>query len=119
MTTKTPKFTGVREVPLEGVNFALYESVVSMKQNLELLIGQRGESDNASRAITPAYITVPEAGPQRSAAMTAEGAGFSLQNAQVPSYDDYIKALTDMRNLAADVAELRQIVNALLVQLKG
>lgn len=119
MTVKTPKFTGIREVPLEGVNFALYESVVSMKQNLELLVGQRGETDNASRAITPAYITVTDVGPQRSVNLTAEGAGFTLQNARVPSYDDYIKALTDIRNIATDVAEIRTVLNTLLAQLRG
>ena len=117
--TRTPKFTSVRQTPLEGVDFGLFESVTSIKQNLELLMGQRGESDNASRAITPAYITVAEAGAQRSAVTTAEGIGFTLQGAQVPSYTDYQKVVSDIRNLSADVAELRTSLNTLLVQLKG
>ena len=117
--TKTPKFTGIRDVPLEGINFAVYESMISMKQNLELLTGQRGESDNASRAITPAYITVAEVGIQRSTSLTAEGAGVILQNTRLPSYDDYVKLITDVRNMAADVAEIRATLNGLLAQLKG
>lgn len=116
---KTPKFTGIREVPLDGINFALYESLTSLKQNVELLTGQRGESDNASRALTGAFITVSPLTSPRFSALTAEGAGFTLQNARVPSYDDYIKLLTDVQNLASDMADLRATVNGLIAQLKG
>jgi hypothetical protein len=116
---RTPKFTGIREVPLEGTNFALFESMTSMKQNLELLTGQRGESDSASRAITPAYITVSPLASPRLTSITAQGEGFTLQGVKFPGYDDYIKALTDIQKLALDVADIRATLNNLLTQLRG
>jgi hypothetical protein len=51
--------------------------------------------------------------------VTATGAGFTISGVNVPSADDYIKLVSDVQQLANDVANLRATVNTLVNQLKG
>jgi hypothetical protein len=51
--------------------------------------------------------------------VTAEGAGFTISGVTVPSLDDYVKLLSNVQQLANDVASLRGTVNALIGQLKA
>jgi hypothetical protein len=51
--------------------------------------------------------------------VTAEGTGFTISNVTVPSLDDYSKLVTNVQQLANDVANLRATVNVLILQIKG
>jgi tRNA threonylcarbamoyladenosine modification (KEOPS) complex Pcc1 subunit len=51
--------------------------------------------------------------------VTAEGAGFTISGVTVPSLDDYTRLVTNVQQIANDVAALRATVNALINQLKG
>jgi hypothetical protein len=90
-----------------------------MKENVELLCGIRGEGDLASRAVVRSDITVNEARELNMKRVTAEGKGYTISGQNVPDLDDYGKLLNDVQLLANDVATLRNIVNALIAQLKG
>lgn len=114
-----PRFSSIQEIPLEGVDFHLFEVLTSMKQNIELLTGQRNEADIVSKAVTAASVTIPDAGTPTFSGVTATGVSFTVNNVRVPSYDDYTKLLTDVQKLGNDVAELRSLLNTLLVQLRG
>jgi hypothetical protein len=51
--------------------------------------------------------------------VTAEGAGFTVSNVTVPSLDDYVKLLSNVQQLANDVASIRNTLNVLIQQLKA
>lgn len=116
---KTPKFSAVPPPPLAGLDFSLYETITSLKQNVELLTGQRKELDGASRALTTSSLTVAEVANPSYVGSTASGIGFTVSGVRVPSYDDYNNLLTDVRNLANDVTNLRASLNTLIAQLRN
>jgi hypothetical protein len=116
---RSTKFSAVPPPPLEGLDFSLYEKITSLKQNVELLTGQRKELDDASRALTPASVTVAELDNPKYVGSTAAGIGFTVSGVRVPSYNDYNNLLTDVRNLANDVESLRTSLNTLISQLRN
>ena len=125
------RFTAIPAVPQAGLNPAEYATITSLKDNVELLIGARGEIGSSSRAVTRGQVTVSEAPTQSMRQVTAEGAGFSIPvtsssiNGQatgylnVPSIDDYVKLLSNVQQLANDVAAVRNTLNVLIQQLKA
>lgn len=113
------RFTAIPDVPQAGVDFWQVQTLTAMKENVELLAGTGGELDGASRAITRGDVGVTSAPPQTMTRVTAAGAGFTISGVQVPSLDDYSKLITDVQQLANDVAELRATVNTLINQLRG
>jgi outer membrane murein-binding lipoprotein Lpp len=113
------RFSAIPNVPQSGVDFWQVQTLNAMKENLELLTGTGGELDGASRALTKSSITVGGAPPQTMSRVTATGSGFTISGVQVPSLDDYTKLVTDVQQLANDVATLRATVNSLITQLRG
>lgn len=116
------RYTAIPEIPLGGgMTDWMFAVLSSMKENIDLLTGQRGESDGASTVLAKSSITVnpvPEMGLKQ---MSAAGVGYTLspQGIQVPSLEDHSKLIQDVRTLAGDVANLRATVNTLIAQLKG
>jgi hypothetical protein len=51
--------------------------------------------------------------------VTATGAGFTISGVEVASLEDYGKLVTNVQQLANDVASLRDTVNVLINQLRG
>lgn len=113
------RFSPIPNVPQSGVDFWQVQTLSAIKENVELLSGTSGELDGASRAITKGDIGVTAAPPQTMTQVTATGTGFTISGVQVPSLDDYTKLVTNVQQLANDVASLRATVNALLNQLRG
>ena len=106
MATRGPRFTAIPSIPQGGLTDWQFNTMSAMKENIELLTGARG-SDNSVRAITGGQVTVNNPAPQTMTRVTATGAG------------DYFKLVSDVQQLANDVANLRATVNALVNQLKG
>jgi hypothetical protein len=96
-----------------------YQMLGAIKENVELLVGARGEKDGASRAITKAAITVIQAPEQSMRQVTAQGTAVNLEGAIVPAMDDYIELLKNVQALANDVASIRATLNTLITQLRG
>lgn len=112
------RFTGIPSLPQSGVDEWQYRVLGAMKQNIELLIGTRGEEDSSSRALLKSSVAVGSAPEPSLRSVSAVGSGFTISGAQVPSLADYQKLVSDMQSLVNDVANLRATVNTLISQLR-
>ena len=113
------RFTAIPNVPQSGVDFWQVQTLNAMKENVELLAGTGGELDGASKAITRGDVSISAAPPQTMQRVTASGAGFTIAGENVPSLDDYAKLITNVQQLANDVANLRAALNTLINQLRS
>ena len=113
------QYPPVPEIPLGGMSDWMFAVLSSMKENIDLLTGNRGSGSSSQAAISKAEITVTPAPPMVLKQMSATGAGFTINGVRVASLDDHIALIQDTRTLAIDVANLHATVNALIAQLKG
>jgi len=113
------RFAAVPAVPQSGLTPAEYATIAALKENVELLIGARGEVGATSRALTKGQVSVTEAPTQRMQQVSAEATGFTLSGVNVPSMTEYVKLLSDVQQLANDVAAIRTTLNVLIQQLKA
>lgn len=113
------RFTAIPDVPQAGVDFWQVQTLTAMKENVELLAGTGGELDGASRAITRGQVSITSAPSQTMTRVTATGAGFTISGVEVASLEDYGKLVSDVQQLANDVANLRATINELISQLRG
>ena len=112
------RFVSIPSTPQGGLTDWQYNTLNSLKENVELLTGARG-TDNSVRAVVSGQVTVANPAAQTMTAVTAAGAGFTISGGTVPSLDDYAKLIQNVQSLANDVASLRATVNTLVNQLKG
>jgi hypothetical protein len=91
----------------------------AMKENIELLTGQRGERDDQSKSVLKSDITIRSLPAQQAKQITAQGQGFTVNGVPVPSLDDYTKLVQDMQSVISDVTALRQTIETLITQLRG
>lgn len=113
------RFTAIPQIPATDISSWQYFTLTAIKENVELLTGTRGEVDGASKALTKGSVAVTGAPEQRMKQVTAQGTGFTLEGATVPSLDDYALLVGNVQSLANDVASLRATLNALITQLRG
>lgn len=113
------RFTMIPSVPTQVSSAWEAQMLDAVKQNVELLAGIRGESDLSSRAVLRGDVRVQVAPAPTFARVTAEIKGFTISGERVASFDDYAKLVNDVQRLGNDVALLRQVVNALIAQMKG
>lgn len=118
MAARGPRFTSIPSIPQQGLTDWQFNTLTAMKENIELLTGARG-ADNSVRAVIGGQVTVANPPNQTMTRVTATGAGFTIGGVNVPSLDDYSKLVSDVQQLANDVANLQATVNALINQLKG
>jgi hypothetical protein len=113
------RFTAIPAVPQGGITDWQSVLITSVKENVELLTGLRGEADLASKAVTKGQITLLEMPDQNMKQVSAKGTGFTISSQEVAGLDDVGLLITDVQTLANDVAYTRAVVNALIKQLKG
>jgi len=113
------RFAGIPALPQVGVEEWQFRFLTAVKQNVELLVGTRGEQGASSRAVLKSTVTIPAAPEPSIRAVSAVGSGFTVGGAQVPSLADYQALVGDVQRLTNDVAQLRATVNALLSQLRN
>lgn len=119
MATRPPRFSAIPSIPQQGLTDWQFVTLNAMKENIELLTGARGTNATSATAITRGTVTVVDAPAQTMQRVTAEGVGYTISGVTVPSLDDYVKLVTNVQQLANDVAALRNTVNTLINQLKG
>lgn len=119
MSKLRSRFTAIPDIPTTGLTSWQAQTLSAMKENVELLIGTRGEKTGASRAVIKSSLSVNAAPAQSMQRVTATGAGFTISGVNVPSLDDYSNLVTNVQELANDVAALRNTLNTLIQQLKG
>lgn len=117
------RFTGIPSIPEGVAGEWQYTLLESMKENIELLTGQRGERDGSSKAIVKSSITVRSTRSPSFSGITASGSGFSItppnqSTIEVASLEDYQKLVTDVRTLSEDVRNLRETLDLLISQLR-
>jgi hypothetical protein len=112
------RFTGIPSLPQSNIDAWQMSILGSLKENVELLTGTRGEADAASRALLRGQITVSQPPAPQFTALTARGAGVTISGAQVPSLADYVSLLRDVQLIANDIARLRATVDTLVQQLR-
>jgi len=113
------RFTAIPAVPQGGITDWQSVLISSVKENVELLTGLRGEADLASRAVVKGQITLLEMPDQNMRQVSSKGTGFTISGQEVAGLTDYGLLLTDVQTLANDVAFNRTVLNALIRQLKG
>lgn len=113
------RFTGLPSLPQVGVEEWQYRFLGAVKQNIELLIGTRGEQDLSSRALLKSSVTITKAPDPSIRTVSAVGSGFTISGAQVPSLADYQSLVRDVQLLTDDVTQLRAAVNTLISQLRS
>jgi len=114
-----PRFTAIPTIPTADISDWQGQVLNRIKENVELLCGIRGESDNASRAITGDRITIKTYDDPTFTRVSATGEGYTINSVNVAALSDVGKLINDVQLLANDVAIMRQMLNTLITQLKG
>ena len=117
MATRYAAIPAVPQGQLSGA--ATIILISSLKENVELLTGTRGEEDNASKAIPVDQIRISTLPVQIMSQVSAKGTGHTISNVNVADLDDVGKLINDVQLLANDVLQTRNALNALIAQLKG
>jgi hypothetical protein len=114
-----PKFQGIPAIPPEKVQQWQYDVLAAMKENIEILLGQRGPG----RVVTNDSILVEAAERQIMKQLSARGDYYNLTTTggviQFPRLDDYVKLLNDVQQLSIDVNNIQEALNALLANMKA
>lgn len=112
-----PSFTPIRDIPQQGLSEWEAAVLSAMKENIEILTGYRTAG---VRAVTTDTVNTQQILAVSYQQMLAEGRGSSYSGSPTYAlYNDYVKLIQSVTNLAYDVSQLRQTVNALIAQLKS
>tara|TARA_B110000977_G_scaffold35702_1_gene47728 strand:+ start:4193 stop:4528 length:336 start_codon:yes stop_codon:yes gene_type:complete len=110
-----PKFQGIPSIPPEKVEQWQYDVMSALKENVEIMLGQRGPG----RVITNDTLGVEPADRQTMKQLSARGNYYIISGVQVPAIADYINLLNDVQQLAIDVNNIQSALNALLVNMRA
>jgi hypothetical protein len=105
-----PQYTGIPAIPNEGLPQWQYDLLQAMKENIEIMMGQRGPG----RAVTNDTIGVAPQNFQTMRQLSARGDFVVVGAFNVPVLEDYTKLLNDVQQLATDVSKIQDALNALL-----
>jgi len=113
-----PKFQGIPSIPNEKIPQWQYDLLSAFKENIEILMGQRGPG----RSVTNDAIGVIPQDRQVMKLVSARGDGnyntTQLAANGSPTLADYYKLLNDTQQLATDVAKIQEALNTLLTNLR-
>jgi hypothetical protein len=114
-------FAPLPPVPQAGLPEWQFSFLNNVKQNIEELTGQKG--DTGYQSLVKGAITVEPAGELAMRQVTAIGAGFGITTTSgtqnVASLEDHAVLITDVQTLINDVAYLRIVLNALINQIQN
>lgn len=113
-------FSALPPVPTADNKEWQYRFNSAVKQNIELLTGQRGAT--GTQSLLRGQVTVNLVAEMNMRQVTATGAAVAVNSGTttpVVTQADYAKLLVDVQTLANDVANIRATLNSLISQLKG
>lgn len=121
------RFTAIPQIPASGLLDWQVVMFHTIKENVELLTGQRGELDRASQAITRGTVNMSQLAAQRLQTVkpstmngvTAQGQGFTIDGQNVASLADYVKLIEDVQRLGNDHRQLMSEVSTLMLDVKS
>lgn len=105
-----PQYQGIPNIPNEKIPQWQYDVLAAMKENLEILMGARGDTP----AVTTDFIRVVPQNWQLMTQVSARGEFTTSAASGVPTIGDYILLLNDVQQLAADVARIQDALNTLI-----
>lgn len=110
-------YAALPAVPQVGIPEWQFQFLNNVKQNVEILTGQRGNT--GFQAIVSGQVGIQPMGDLNLRQVTATGAGFTISGVNVASAEDYAKLVVDVQTLIGDVAYIKDVLNALITQLKS
>ena len=110
-------YAALPAVPQVGIPEWQFQFLNNVKQNVEILTGQRGNT--GYQAIVSGQVGIQPMGDLNLRQVTATGAGFTISGVNVASAEDYAKLVVDVQTLIGDVAYIKDVLNALITQLKS
>ena len=110
-----PQFQGLPAIPNEKIPQWQYDILSALKENIEILMGQRGPG----RSVTNDTIGVQPQNFQLMTQISARRDNYLISGVYVPTLADYTKLLNDVQQLALDVAKIQDALNALLQNLRN
>jgi hypothetical protein len=122
------RFTAIPQIPTSGLIDWQVVMFHTIKENVELLTGQRGEFDLASQAITRGAVRISQLAAQNLQTLkpttmngvTAQGQGFEVEAGKsAANFSDYVKLIEDVQRLGNDHRQLRSEVQTLLFDVKN
>jgi hypothetical protein len=119
MATRPVRFTAIPNIPQVGLSDWQFQTFNAMKENVELLIGARGDRGGSNQAIIRGQITVNNVPNPTIQQVTAQGIGSTISGQNLASLEDFGRLINNVQQLITDVTTLRNTVNTLINQLKG
>jgi hypothetical protein len=113
------KFTGIPELPQSAISSELGSVIQALKEDVELLIGSRGEAGGGSKAVTKGSILTAAPQSQYTKQTSTQGQAYSISNVQVAGYTDFTRLVSDVNGVIRDLAALRSTVDSLIKDLKA
>lgn len=110
-------FTGLPNVPQTGMDQAQYRLLQGLKQNVEALVGSRGNA--IGQAVLRGQVTVDQMQPLTVKQVSVGNSAISVAGQAVPTYSDFASVVADLQKLRGDIELMRQTLNALIAQLRG
>lgn len=110
------QFTAIPTIPNQSITEWQSFVLAALKENVELLTGQRGGA--GSRAVLKGEIRTAQTQRPVFSRVSATGQGYTISGQNVAALDDFGRLINDVQLLANDVATIRQVLNALLADLK-
>jgi len=113
-----PQYQGIPALPEEQIPQWQYDVLAAMKENIEIMMGGRGPG----RSVTNDTIGVEPRDWQQMKQVSARGDFYSITTGSgtfnMPAIEDYVKLLNDVQQLATDVANIQNALNALLKNMR-
>jgi hypothetical protein len=109
-------FAPIRDIPQDNLSEWEWAVLSAMKENIEVLAGSR---QTGVRAVTTDNVSTSTIDSVSYQQMLAEGKGSSFSGSPTyADFTDYTKLIQSVINLAYDVEQIRNTLNALVTQLK-
>ncbi len=113
------RFVAIPEIPQSGLKDWESSILSALKEDVELLIGSRGEGDFESLSVTRGDIRAVPISKVALLGISARGDGFNISGQDVAGLADYRLLITNFYQIAQDVQGLRNTVNFLLQNMRG
>jgi hypothetical protein len=117
------RFPSIPVVPQANLSADEVQFYNTLRESVSLLTGTLNEPGRVNKAITKGDLGTVATPAAATIQLTsrAEGVTLTLGNSQVqvPTYTDYARLVSDVKNLAASIDSLQTSIRTLITQLKA
>ena len=112
------RFASIPQVPEGATEDWEIQFLNSMKENIELLTGDRGLAVGAAAAVLRGDVDV-SAVPPGLEAVGARASGFTIGGEDVAGLEEFSRLITDVQSLTNDVRRMRDTLNLMIRNMRG